>query len=247
MWDYYIKQVFTWLQKSIDKSDLTNLVNYEWCYYRVLSNAGRAKALEYILSSSPVDFVNVLGMVYRSENEIEKVDITHKISGATSGETALSLDQRKKIAEHGWHILFNWKWMPGVQLDGTFEKEALITWIDAVKGLSRERGLYNVAMQTIGHVLYYAPSSDDGLFILHIVAETLEADENEHIRIGYSTEAYNARGVYNYDPSGKQENELAKLWNERAISAESFGYVRFGKTLRDIAQGFLDQKEHNKP
>lgn len=244
MWDYYIKQVFTWLQKDIDKNDLKVLVNFEWCYYRVLSNTGSAKALEYILSSSPVDFITVLGMVYRSENEIETTDLNYKISSDTSAEIALSSDQRKKIAEHGWQILFNWKWMPGIQLDGTFDKEAMITWIDSVKGLSRDKGLYNVALQTIGHVLYYAPSSDDGLFIPQIVATTLEAEENEHMRIGYSTEAYNARGVYNYDPSGKQEDEIAKLWNERAVSAESYGYIRFGKTLRDIAQGFLDQKKH---
>jgi len=243
MWGYYINKVFEWLQKDMKSIDLEKLVHYEWLYYRVLSHDGRAQGLEYTLSSSPEDFLQVLGTIYKSDKELDAIEEQEQNQEELPNEESPDDDGKAKLAEHAWHILYEWKWVPGIQLDGSFDSADYATWIESVKQLSIQKGLYDIALQTIGHVLYYTPSSDDGFFILHKVAETLEKDENEHMRIGYRTEAFNARGVYNYDPSGKEEDELAKLWNERAVSAESFGYLRFGKVLRDIAQSFLNQKE----
>ena len=244
MWSYYVVQVFEWLHRDIVSNNIEKLTLFEWYYYPVLSQEGHANALDYTLSSSPETFLSILSFVYKSDRELEPSTQLVQERGENVPHEAIDLENRKRLASHAWNILYNWKWVPGVQLDGSFDAKAYIDWIDSVKVLSAQKGLYEIALQTIGHVLYYASTSDDGFFIQHKVAETLEKEENEHMRIGYSTEAYNARGVYNYDPSGAQEDELAKSWVDNALIAESHGYTCFGKTLRDIAQGFLDQKEH---
>ena len=243
MWSYYIRRVFTWLQKDMTANDLAKLVHYEWCYYRVLSHESRAQGLEYALSSSPTDFLHVLETVYKSDKKLSGIEEHDQTQSDALVEQSSKSENRKNLAEHAWHILYEWKWVPGVQLDGSFDAALFINWINSVKHLSAMKGLYDVAMQQIGHVLYYSPIADDGFFIHHYIARVLEEEENKNIRSGYQIEAFNARGVYNYDPSGREEDELAKLWNERAVSAEGFGYLRLGKGLRDIAQSFLNQKE----
>ncbi len=242
-WSYYVEQVLEWLQENMENFDLEKLVHYEWCYYNVFSHEGRAKALEYKLSSSPNDFIFILALLYKSDNELLGEENTTQQTLPAIENDAEKAGYQEKLAKHAWNVLYNWKWVPGVQIDGSFNTLAFNEWINAVKISSAEKGLLDIALQTIGHVLYYSPSSTDELFILQEIAEALEKEENEHMRIGFRTEAFNARGVYNYDPSGKQEDELAKLWIERAKIAEEQGYIRFGKTLRDIAQSFLNQKE----
>ena len=233
MWSYYINRVFKWLQKDSTPDNLEKLSHYEWAYYPVLSHEGKANALEYKLSSSPEIFLSVLSLVYKSDKELNDENTLEDVN-----------EVKKNLSHNAWSVLYNWRWIPGKQLDGYFDPEAFASWIDSVKLLSAQEGRYDIAMQNVGHVLYYAPESHDGFFIHKAVAATLDKQENEQMRIGYSTEAFNARGVYNYDPSGQQEDELARKWIERAESAESIGFAQFGKTLRDIAQGFLNQKEH---
>ena len=99
----------------------------------------------------------------------------------------------------------------------------------------KKSGHLDVALGQIGEVLIYSPSDPDGLWINKIVAEFLNKKEYEHMRIGYSRGIFNSRGVYQVDPTGTPEKELAKKYRQQAEDIEIIGYHRFALTLRELA------------
>ena len=228
---YYIEQIFKWLEEN--DFDNVQLIKYEWAYYSAFTNEHQANALEFSLAHSARSFVEMLALAYKSDNEHEKNE-----------HIEVDEERRKAITSQAWKVLYNWKWVPGKQRDGSFSDVDFKLWLTEVKSMSKEWGRYEVAMVTTGHVLHYALPAEDGFFIRESVAEVLNEQENDKMRSGFEHETLNARGVYNVDPSGAAEDELAAKWTERAEQAEGRGYLRFGRTLRNIADLFLRQKEH---
>ena len=231
LWGYYLEQIFKWLEEN--DFDNVQLIKYEWAFYSAFTNEHHANALEFSLAHSASSFVEMLALAYKSDNEHEKNE-----------HIEVDEERRKAITSQAWKVLYNWKWVPGKQRDGSFSDVDFKLWLTEVKSMSKEWGCYEVAMITIGHVLHYSLPAADGFFINESAADVLNEQENDKMRSGFEHETLNARGVYSVDPSGAAEDELAAKWTERAEQAEGRGYLRFGRTLRNIADLFRRQKEH---
>lgn len=58
------------------------------------------------------------------------------------------------------------------------------------------------------------------------------------MRIGFRTELYNSRGMYDVDPTGAPERELAIKYRSQGEAIENAGYHRLATTLRELAASY---------
>jgi hypothetical protein len=213
---------------QIDPDDLFKI---EWAYLPLLDDHHDAtpNLLWHRLANDPAFFSEVIRAVYRSRKE---KDTNKEIS-----------EEKKQIATNAYQLLSEWHRPPGLRDDGSYDGDALNVWVDAVTKECSETGHLETAMTMIGHVLRYAPSDPDGLWIHRSVAKVLNGKGAKDMRIGFHSELYNSRGVHWVDPSGKQEMELAAENRKRANEVESAGYPRLAATLRDIANEYEHEAE----
>lgn len=84
-----------------------------------------------------------------------------------------------------------------------------------------------------------------GFFIDKKVAEIIQGYLDGNIGSGYSTEAYNSRGIHFIDPSGKAEFNLENDYIKKAEGVDSNGYFKLGEILRKIAKSYHSKGLHN--
>ena len=200
-----------------------DLFNIEWAYLSFLDRYSDAKPklLEKYLSQKPKYFIEVIQLVYGSKNE-------------NKDEQNLD-DSRARKVKNAEKLLFYWKHPPGKMDDGTFSSDALNEWYEEVKEKTIESGYFEVAMEHFGKVLFYAGADSNSLWIKESVAELLDKKDNSDIREGFTAEIVNSRGIYNVDPSGNAEKELAKKWRSKAEQVEEKGFIHFTTVLRQQA------------
>lgn len=227
---YNIIELIEFLQSesSVTQEDLFRV---EWAYLPLLDGYSGAepKLLENKLANDPEFFCEVIRLIYRSKKEKQPFE-----------EPA---EAKKAIAENAWRLLYGWRTPPGTQEDGTFSAKHFNEWLQRVKDICIESGHIEVALIKIGEVLIYAPPDPDGLWIHRAVATALNDRYAEDMRDGYRTGAYNSRGVYSVDPSGKPERELAEQFRRKAEEVENAGFQRFASTLRDLAATYEREAE----
>lgn len=220
-----ITEIISKLQSDITVSE-DDLFRIEFAYLALLDrfNGAEPKTIERRLSSKPEEYCELLRYLYRSTKEDQN--------------NLEQNDENEGIATNVWELLHNWRSVPGIMNDGSFSSEQFLTWYSKVKELSIESGHFEVAMNHLGHVLFYSPEEKGVLWIHTAIAEILNDKDGDDIRRGYTSEVYNARGVYTVDPSGKQEREIAEQWRKKAEAVEAKGFVRFATSLRDLAKSF---------
>ena len=147
---------------------------------------------------------------------------------------------------NAYDLLKKWTLIPGTQKDGDINENALLKWLDEAKELAIKSDRLEVALSTIGEVLFHAPADKDGFWINRAVAKILDKEEYEKMRRGYSIEAYNSVGVVMIDKEGTVWENLAEKWDGYANQTELEGYVRFASTLRDIANQYREQAKYER-
>lgn len=227
---YNIIELIKFLQSepSVAQDDLFRV---EWAYLPLLDrhNGVAPKLLENKLANDPEFFCEVIRLIYRSKKEKQLLE-EHT-------------EAKKAIAENAWLLLYGWRTPPGTQEDGAFSAKHFNEWLQRVKDICIESGHIEVALIEIGKVLIYAPPDPDGLWIHRAVATALNDRYAEDMRDGYSTGAYNSRGVHFVDPTGKPERELAEQFRRKADEVENAGFQRFASTLRDLAATYEREAE----
>ena len=124
-------------------------------------------------------------------------------------------------------------------------KSKLNKWFNNATKIAKENDRLEVALMSIGHVFYYTKEDPDGFWIDRNVAEILNKDENEEVRKGYSTQAFNALGVVNVDKEGTVWLNQEKKWKKRAELCQ-MDYFRFANTLRELANTYHEHAEYEK-
>ena len=222
------------LIKALQNDAMTNpedLFRVEWAYLALLDQHQGAspKYLNQRLANEPGFFCEVIRLVFRSKNEDSpKVEAD---------------DGAKNVASNAYRLLREWRTPPGSRKDGTFDGEALMTWLEAVRTVCVETGHIEVAMLTVGHVLIHAPADPSGLWIHRTAAGALNEKCANDMRDGYRTELFNSRGVHWVDPSGHSEKELAAKYRAQAEAIEGAGFFRLANTLRDLAESYEREAE----
>lgn len=227
---YEIVEIIKALQND-PKTNQDDLFRVEWAYLPLLeqNQDGSPKLLERRLASDPEFFCEVIRLRVRSKKEDRS---THEPT-----------ERAKNIAANAFRLLCNWKTPPGTREDGSYDGDALVAWLDAVKRECSETGHWEAALQRVGHVLVYAPPDPDGLWIHRSAAGVLNAEDAEEIRVGFRIELFNSRGVYWVDPTGKPERELAAQYRKQAEEVEAAGYHRLASTLRELANEYDREAE----
>jgi len=212
------------------QSDLTisedDLFQVEWTYLQLLDHhkGAKPKYLEKKLASDSDFFCQVIQLLYRPKNE-------------PNPQKELS-EQSIALAKNSWHLLQEWRLVPGMQDDGSFNEANFIDWINKVKAQCTKTGRWEAAMISIGRALINSPGDPNGLWIHHSIANVLNDKEYQEMRNGYSSGWYNSRGAHWVDPTGKPEKQLAEKFNKKAEDVENVGFQRLAKTLRDLADGY---------
>jgi len=226
---YEITELIKALQNdSSAKPD--DLFRVEWRYLTLLDGYldVSPKTLEQRLADEPDFFCELIQAVFRSDRE-----------GPTSKEPS---EEQKRIAESAYQLLYECSTAPGTQKDGTFDGNALKSWVRKVKERCKESGHTEIAMSMVGQVLIHTPHDPDGLWIHHTAAKILNAKDAKSMREGFTTALYNSRGAH-FSSSGKEEQVIAEKYRIKAEEIEIHGYHRLADALRRLASLYQQDSE----
>ncbi len=223
---YSITKIIKALQEDV-KTNSEDLFQIEWAYLPLLEHSDAEPiTLEQRLIDNPGFFCEVIRVAFKSKKEVAE-DIT---------------EERQKVASNAYRLLRTWNKPPGTQKDGSFNEDALNSWLISVKKACEESGHLEIAMTMVGHVLIHTPPDPDGLWIHHAAAAALNAKDANDMRDGFRTELFNSRGVHSWT-AGKEERQLAQKYRSWAEAAETRGYVRLASTLHNLAESYVRDAE----
>jgi hypothetical protein len=219
-----IVEVIKALQDDPDTNP-DDLFQVEWAFLPLLDRHHSASPmlLEQRLANNPAFFYEVIRTVFRSNEEERPVEEPN--------------EQQKNIAMNAYRLLSEWRTPPGSQKDGTFNGDALTTWLEDVKAACVESGHLEIALSMVGHVLIHTPPDPDGLWIHHSAAMALNAKDANDMRDGFHTELFNSRGVHSWT-AGREERELAEKYRTQAEEVEARGYHRLASSIRELVTSY---------
>jgi len=221
--------VIRWLQESLPDDSIA-LQRIEWAYLPLLKKERniQPRTLERCLATSPEFFSEVVRTAFRSEDVKSPPEPS---------------ENERKIAQHAYQLIRDWRTIPGTKDDGTVDEAELGRWLDMAKEICKQSGHLHIAVHCVGRVLSYAPADPDGSWICHAAARILEAEETEEMRKGFSSGILDSRGAY-WGTQGSEERKLADAYRKKA-EAIDYRYPRLATTVRKIAQWYASLAEHD--
>ena len=223
---------------------MERLARLELSYLQAFRHHSPLPTLSRYLASDPSFFVDVVSRVYRPRLSEAAKD------AATSGpgpEVDVELDEAQQaIALNAYHLLSEWRTIPGKREDGTVDGEVLNQWVSEARHLLRAAHRLGVGDSHIGMVLASSPAADpDGTWPCVEVRDLLETTQSEEIENGLQIQIYNNRGATRrgvFD-GGEQELELAAKHKERAMQF-SDRWPRTAAIFRSLAEGYEREARH---
>ena len=178
---YDITEVIKAIQDKPDANP-EDLAKIEFAYLPLLDRFHDASPilLERCLADDPAFFCKIIHMVFKSKKKDASVEEYS--------------EKQKEIAHNAFQLLYNWKTPPGSRKDGTFDGEALNSWLKGVKASCIKSGHYEIALEMVGHVLAHSPHDPSGFWLDHSVAKVLNAKDAKELRIGFRLELFNSPG-----------------------------------------------------
>lgn len=225
---YVVKKIIKDLQENSYSED--ELFKIEWAYLPIFDadDSYRTKTIENKLCNEPQIFNDLVCLAYKAHSAEKNEE-----------------NPNEKLAINAHRFLDMWKKIPGSDENGNIDTENLNKWFEEMKALAEKTDRVEVSFLTFGKVLYHAPADENGFWINRKVAEILNAEENETIRRGFSSEAFNSVGVVTLDREGTVWINMAKSWEEKAKNTQ-LEYFRFARMLKDLSTQFLAQAEYEK-
>lgn len=221
---YEIIEIIQTLQND-PETNPDDLFRIEWAYLKLLDRDQSAspKLLEHWLATRPEFFCEVLRIVFISKKQDCPVEEAS--------------EEKKNIATNAYRLLTDWQTPPGIREDGSYDGDALLSWLEDVKKECTETGHLEVAMTMVGHVLAHTPSDPDGLWIHRAAASVLNEKDAADMRNGFRTEMFNSRGVHGFT-SGSAERAIAEKYRSQADAVELANFHRLAMTLRELATSY---------
>ncbi len=163
----------------------------------------RAATLYEGVMTEPSLFTELISLVYKPRHQEGEVPVT---------------EAARSTATHAYEVLHGCKRMPGTGTDGRIDQDAFTGFIDSVRDLCRQADRLTVGDLTLGEILAHAPADEDGTWPFSPAREVLDRPELDDMRGGFSTGAWNKRGVTSRSPwdGGEQERDLATYYRGQA-------------------------------
>ena len=203
--------------------DQNKLFKIEWAYFSLFDSSYGEKpiTLEKCLSSDPSFFLQLLKILYCSENNTE--------------DDRINNEKPQTLISTAYYLLENWRLIPGFNDNNVINDSILTEWFYSVKKISMESGYLGMAMFHIGKLFYYAPKDITGFWINKKIAEFLDEKDNNDIRRGYLNKAIYSRGAHIVDKTGSEEKRISEFWMNRSKELESESFVYFAITAKEIS------------
>ncbi|TDT64306.1 helix-turn-helix domain-containing protein [Frigoribacterium sp. PhB116] len=225
---HHLEQVLTFLEQ--EAPDHPRLPAFEFTFFELLHDHRPSAALYGLLNEDPTEFVALVSMVYRGENE-------------PAGDPSAQDQARAHLS---WSVLHEWSAIPGGRPDGTVDVNHLTTWVRAARLAFSETARMSIGDEVIGEVLATSPTGTDGAWPAEPVREIIENVGSARLDAGLAIGRYNQRGVHSRDlfDGGTQERTLEETY--RAWSAQITNkWPRTARILRGIAEDFAREAEHH--
>ena len=185
--------------------------------------------LERKIAESPVLFVQALALAFKRDD-----------GGEDPPEQNVDDPGRNaSVANAAHRLLEQVARIPGTDLEGKVDAQALSRWVTEARRLGSEHGRAAIGDQKIGGLMSKAPSEEDGFWPCRPVCEVLESMASADIATGFEIGVYNSRGVHSrsLDEGGKQERELSARYRAWAQGL-AFDYPHVASILERIAQRY---------
>ncbi len=218
---WHLQEMFKVLQGATEL-DHERLARLEWAFLPILDRHEFAPlALQKELARNPGFFAEIVALVYRAEDDEERVEPT---------------DLERARAERGHYLLQSSRICPGVNENGEIDGAALRRWVQEARAALAEKRRRRVGEQHIGIILSHFPEGSDCVWPHEAAREVIENAESEELERGIEIGVYNRRGLITRKlmEGGEQEHELAKQFGDYA-SALAARWPRTAAMLRGIA------------
>ena len=185
--------------------------------------------LERKIAESPVLFVQAVALAFKRDD-----------GGEDPPERNVDDPGRSaSVANAAHRLLEQVARIPGTDLEGKVDAQALSRWVIEARRLGSEHGRAATGDRKIGQLMSRAPSEEDGSWPCRPVCEVLESIASADIATGFEVGVYNSRGVHSrsLDEGGKQERELSaryRAWAQRL----AFDCPYVASILERIAKGY---------
>lgn len=222
-----IREAIKDLQKE-KNVDINRLFYIEWKFLPLLNHGDyRPITMERVISSDTNRYSEILQLAFKEHSK---------------NKNTSNIDSN--IAINAYRLLHQWKLVPGTNDDGYVDSNKLKIWYENMKEVCKEKDRLEVGLSYFGKVLFHSPKDKSGFWIDKTVADII--NNNEIIRNGYKTEAFNSVGVVNWDENGTEYCEKRDEYKERAKTTELAGYYNFATSLREISSNFEFHAERMK-
>lgn len=224
---HYIAEALDVLEgrEGISSDDMAPL---ELMFIRALDHGTRGiPNIERLVADSPAMFSQAIALAFiRTDGGEDPPE--HVIEDQT---------QRDIAASNAYHLLDRIRRIPGTDVSGQIDTNALVSWILEVRQRCKDLGRLDIADQRIGQLLSHSPAETTGLWPCIPVCQAIEQIGSRDLGEGFRVGAYNSRGVHWRQHGGEQERALAKRyrgWSEEVL----FEFPFVSSVLEDIAKGY---------
>ncbi|OJH37199.1 hypothetical protein [Cystobacter ferrugineus] len=190
---YRVSKLLAVLDESTS-AESTRVARLEWAYLGVCENYQDRfpRALQRELTKNPELFVEIIGFVYRSENE-QRRDPS---------------PEEQERTNHASRFLTSWRTVPGTSVDeNEVDGNALAEWVHRARELLRTRDLSSRGDRHLGALLSGAPAGVDGVWPHPAVRDIIEAAASPDLEEGVNEGRYSSRGFEWMDRYGGGERE----------------------------------------
>ena len=221
MLGYEIGQLLDYLE--VQGISIETLAGLEFGFFQALEHHREPRALYAALGDAPELFVDLVSRVYRAKDAPRETPD----------------QQAAAIASHAWHVLHDWRTVPGLQPDNSIDAAHLDSWVQKARLLLSDSDRADVGDEQIGELLSGSPNGADGAWPAEPVRDLVERLGSRELENGLHIGKVNARGVTSrgvYD-GGTQERALAAEFRDWAATTAA-RWPRTSRLLRELAESY---------
>lgn len=228
-WD--IESILDFLINGYESNDIKaeRILRIEFFFEPLLRYRHKTRFWHKAFAENPEIFVEVLTWVF------DKVDNDNNQKIQTEDcETA------KLRANIGYHLLNDWKQLPGLNTSGDdVDTEALRNWVAITRELAKNAGLKEICDNYIGKIFSHSPLGSDKQFPHESIRDLIEEIVTAQLKNGFYVGTLNQREDCSkpFGEGGKQEYALAEKYQNYANALHD-EYPTTARILEQVASSY---------